>query len=199
MAFTRAIPMQFYERLSPRERVLALAVAGIVFALANLMGLSALFGALTHLRQEGADAALELKAEDLFARDRPKWDKRTAWLNAVQPTLLSRDRAGAALLEQVQAAARGAQVATSNERIPPLPPLINVDGRAAGTDYQAVQVEVETKSDWAQLVNFLQAIQRPDQFLVIDSASWRSDQSDPTRLKGDFTISKWYAPASAPR
>jgi hypothetical protein len=199
MAFTRVIPMQFYERLSPRERVLALAVAGVVFALANVMGVSALLGAFTHLRQEGADAALELKAEDLFARDQPKWDKRTAWLRTVQPTLISRDRAGAALLEQVQAAARGAQVATSNERILPLPPQNTADGHSAGTDYQAVQVEVETKSDWTQLVNFLQAVQRPDQFLVVDLASWRSDPSDPTRLKGQFMIAKWYTAGSASR
>ncbi len=191
--------MQVLDRLSPRERVLALAVAGVVFALANLMGLSALYGAFTSLRREGADAALELKAEELFARDQPKWDKRNAWLRTTQPVLISRDRAGAALLEQVQAAARGAQVVTSNERILPLPPLNSGDGRSAGTDYQEVQVEVETKSDWTQLVNFLQAIQRPDQFLVVDLASWRSDSADPTRLKGQFMIAKWYAPGSAPK
>lgn len=191
--------MQFYERLSPRERVLALAVAGVVFALANVMGVSALYGEIEHLRQEGADAALELKAEDLFARDQPKWEKRTAWLSKTQPVLMSRDRAGAALLEQVQAAARGAKVATSNERILPLPPLNSADGHAAGSDYQSVQVEVETRSDWTQLVNFLQAIQRPDQFLVVDLASCRSDPNDASHLRGQFMIAKWYAPGSAPR
>ncbi len=193
MASAELIPFPFYQRLSPRERTLLLAVAATVFVLANLIALSALAGTFGELRRECAAEASNLQVQQLFASDQPIVAQRMQWLRAKQPVLASRDRAGTALLEQVQQMARGSGVIVTSPLIKPVPPA-SADTGAASADYQAVTVELETQSDWAGIKKFIQALQQPENFLVFDLATLRSD-TDPAVIRGRFQISKWYAPA----
>jgi hypothetical protein len=193
MAAADLIPFAFYQRLSPRERNLLLAVLGTVFILANLLALSSLAGAFGELRRECADQSSNLQVQRLFASDQPKVTQRMNWLRTKQPVLVSRDRAGTALLEQVQQFARASGVIVTSPLIKPVS-AGSGETPAASTDYQAVTVEVETQSDWAGIKKFIQTLQQPENFLVFDLATLRSD-TDPAIIRGRFQISKWYAPA----
>jgi hypothetical protein len=193
MASAALIPFAFYQRLSPRERLLSLVVAGTVFVLVNLFAVSTLGSAFGTLRHDGAEAASDLQVQRLLASDQPKVAQRMDWLRKKQPVLVSRDRAGAALNDQVQQIARVGAVIVTNPRIRPPAPA-SEDDRTATPSYQAVSVEIETQSDWAGIKKFIQAVQQPENFLVFDLATLRSD-TDPAVIRGRFQISKWYAAA----
>ena len=193
MATADLIPFAFYQRLSPRERTLVLLVAGAVFVLANLLAVTSLAGAFAELRRACAEQALDLRAQRIFASEQPKLAQRTRWLQSTQPVLTSRDRAGANLLDQVQQFARASTVIVTNPQIKP-PAVTFGETRPAGTDYQAVTVEIETQSDFDGVKKFMQLLQQPQNFLVFDLVTLRSD-TDPNVIRGHFQISKWYAPA----
>jgi hypothetical protein len=193
MASADLIPFAFYQRLSARERTLLLIVAGAVFVLANLIGVSALAGAFGELRRDCAEQSANLQVQRIFASRQPDLVQRTNWLQARQPVLVSRDRAGAGLLNQIQQFARASGVIVTNPQIKPLPPPSESRGTGSA-DYQAVTVEVETQSGWAGAKKFIEAMQQPENFLVFDLATLRSDP-DPAIIRGHFQISKWYAPA----
>ena len=192
MASDALIPFPFYQRLSARERVLLLVVAGTLFALANLVAVSALTRTFSSLRRACEEQSDTLKVQRLFARDQPMWNQRMAWLRTNQPVLASRDRAGASLFDQVQQLARASGVIITNQQIKP---VLNAaaESRSSSADYQAVSVEMDTQSDWGGLSKFLYSVQQPKSFLVIDLTTIRSD-TDPATIKGHFQISKWYAP-----
>jgi hypothetical protein len=201
MALARVIPFSVYQRishyyrgLSARERTLLLLVTGTVFILANLALLSSLAGAFGELRHECAEQAVNLETQQLFASEQPKMAQRMSWLHSKQPVLASRDRAGAGLLEQIQQFARGSAVIVTNPRIKPPAIGAAAENRSASTDYQAITVEVDTQSDWAGVEKFIENLQQPENFLVFNLATLRSE-TDPAVITGHFQISKWYAPA----
>ena len=124
------------------------------------------------------------------------WAQRMAWLKTKQPVLANRDRAGTELLDRVQGAARTNAVVLTNPKIIP-PPFVPAGAKETrNRDYQAVSVEVDTESGWGELMNFAQALQHPDAFIVFELVSLRSDPGDANRIGGKFRISKWYAPTS---
>ncbi len=186
----------WFQRLSARERTLALLVAGTVFVIVNLFVLSFLIGSFGENRRLYTQQSQELKLQSLFAQEQPMWKQRMDWLKIRQPALANRSRAGTELLDQVQGAGRVNQVIITNPQIKPL--AINPGGGKdpASRDYQAVSVEFETESDWGALIGFAQALQKPEAFLVFDLATLRSDPGNAARIKGTFRVSKWYAPAS---
>jgi hypothetical protein len=192
MAAAELIPFAFYQRMSPRERTLLLAVVGTVFLLGNMFAVSTLAGKFNELRRECADQAANLEVQRLFASNKPKLTQRMDWLHAKQPVLVSRDRAGTGLLDQIQQFARANGVIITNPQIKPLA-VPTAESRSASADYQAVTVELETQSDWAGMVRFVGSLQQPANFLVFNLATLRSD-TDPAVIRGHFQISKWYAP-----
>ncbi len=194
MASVALIPLAFYQRISPRERVLVLAVAGTAFLLANLWAVSTLTGAFRELRRTVADQSTNLQVQRLFASDQPKWAQRMQWLRQKQPVLASRDRAGASLLDQIQQLARGSVVLISTQKIKTLSEM-TAEHTSDNPDYQEVAIEITTQSDWSAITKFIQSVQRPENFLVFNAATVSSD-TDPATIKGHFEIAKWYAPAN---
>lgn len=181
--------------MSPRERTLSLIVGGAVLLVANLVAISTLLRSSRELRAQIADKSQELHVQSLYAQEAPMWKQRTDWLKAKQPVLTNYSRAGSDLLVEIQTAARANQVTINTFQITPLPPLIAGE-RTAKAEHPSASVAVETQSDWSSLVRFLTTVQRPEGFLVFDKATLRSDQNDPTRMKGSFTIAKWFAPST---
>ena len=184
---------EFYYRMSARERALSLMIFGALLLIANLVAISMLLRSTRDARAQIADKSQELHVQNLYAQEQPMWKQRSDWLKTKQPVLANRDRAGTDLLSEIQAAARINRVSLSTFQIVPLPPAI-LGERVAKPEYQTVSLTIETQSDWAAIVNFLALLQRPEGFLVFDKATLRSDPADPLRMKGAFTISKWYAP-----
>ena len=198
MALPFSLPtFEFYQRLNPRERVLALTVAGAVFVVLNLIALSTLLRSFRETRAAYAERSQEYRFQEILAREAPMWTQRMAWLKGRQPALLDRAHAGNELLDQeVKGAARTSQLVLTNPQI--LPALLYQSGAKDphNHDYQQVSVVVETEGDWAGTVHFIQSLQRPEAFVVFDLATLRSDPGNASRMRGKFQISKWYAPAS---
>lgn len=185
----------FYHRLNPRERVLLLIVVGSVLFILNLIVLSFLLRTSRELNQQYAAKSQELNGELLFAAQKPGlWEPRNAWLHTNQPELKNRALAGSQLLETVQGLARGSAVIVTNPSISS--PTNSSPGNPSGgnANYQPVTVRINTQSDWKSLVKFMAALQQPQAFLVFEQASLRTDQADPGVMRGEFLVSKWYAP-----
>lgn len=186
-----------YRRLTSRERALLFITGGAAVLIVNLLLLSILLRSARELGSAYTERSEDVRREQLFANQKDSlWVPREAWLKKTQPTLNNGNVEGPRLLETIQALARSNQVLVVSPQILPFaaaaPPGSTVP---APTDYQAVTVKVTTQSDWQNVVRFMAAVQRPDAFLVFDSATLRTEQSDPKKMIGDFVISKWYAPA----
>ena len=185
----------FYHRLNSRERVLLLIVGGSVVFIANLILLSVLLRNSRELGQQYTEKTQELDRENLFAAQKTGlWAPRNEWLKKSQPVLINRALAGSQLLEIVQGIARSNSVIVTNPRIPSPSGSTPINPGGGNADYQPVSVRIETQSDWKNVVKFVAAVQQPNAFLVFEEGSLRSDQADPAIMRGNFLISKWYAP-----
>jgi hypothetical protein len=175
----------WYQRMNPRERLLALIVAGIVVVLLNLWILSWIFGALGGARRELATRKATMTEQALYVKERDLWMKRDEWIRQHQPTLKNPAEASA-LLDQLKQVAGKHNVLVEN-------PVI---GSGETTPYhQTVFASIETKSPWPPLVHFLYDVQRPDAFIVLENVNLAIDGSDPTMMRGKFKIARWFAPA----
>jgi len=173
------------KRLNQREKVLLAIVAGIVFAFVNLSLLSSLRQKYASVRSDMAARRAELESLQQVLRERNLWETRSQWLQQTQPKLDNANQAGVRLLEEIQQVAKTCNVLLES------PELGVVEDRP---NARAVTVSVQTKSGWEPLVQFLNRLQQPDQFIVFDSVSLQIDPGDPAQLRGKFRIAKWFAP-----
>ena len=173
-------------KLSSRETVLAAAVGAAVFLFLNLILVSALSKRNTALRAELAQQRLEWAGMQELLGQRDLWANRDAALTAKQPNLTNENAAGVELYDMIRGLAQKHSVTTQNP---------DLNGGVVKTEwYRSVPVAVQTSSSWPQLISFLYALQRPDQYIVCEKANIQVDATDPTKIDGSFTISRWYAP-----
>ena len=175
----------WYERMNPRERLLAWIVAGTTFLLLNLLILSWIFGALGRAHKDFATRKAAYAEETLYVRERDLWTKRDQWIRQHQPRLKNPAEASV-LLDQLKQVAGKYNVLIENPAI----------GSGETTPYhQTVFASIETKSPWPSLVHFLYDVQQPDAFVVFESVNLAIDSGDPTAMRGKFKIARWFAPA----
>jgi hypothetical protein len=175
----------WYLRMNPRERRLALIVAGALFLLINLLVWSKLFAVLGNARAELALRRAAREEQSLYMKEKDLWARRDLWLKQRQPTLKSAVEAST-LLDQVKEVAGKHNV------------LIEKPAIGAGdstSDHQSVFASFETKSPWPPLVRFLFDVQQPESFAVFESVQLQIDSADPTMMRGKFKIARWFAPS----
>ncbi len=172
-------------RLSARERLMAGIILCIVFVLGNMMLISSFLKRNAQIKSDLAAKQVELDSIKTICQDQDLCAARAATLAAKQPKLANRDQACVALLEEVKQMAKAQDVQIQS------PELGGIESQPA---YQAVTVRIETKSSWASLVKFLQTIQQPDRFIVLQSYNFKIESDDQTQMHGKFEIAKWYAP-----
>ena len=190
-----AFSFAWFHRLTARERLLTLAVAGTAFVILNLLAISFLFDAYTGLSRQYTEDEGNLLRLKALAIQQPMWTQRNDWLKATQPILINRDRAGTALYEQIQNLARTKQVVLNSLQIKPAGTVsAGTTAKEGGDAPQVVSVDATTQGDWKETVHFLTEVQKPENFLVFELASLHSNPSDPKQLQCHFLISKWYAP-----
>jgi hypothetical protein len=174
----------WFQRMNPRERVLSLAIAGVLFLLVNFFVWSSLLGAVRNTRTELAARESLRAQQNVFLRERKLWEKRADWLKKHQPVMQSPVEAST-LNDEVKQVASKHSVLVENPQI----------GTSDSTpNYQAVFASVETKSAWPPLVRFLYDVQQPDKFVVFESVNLQIDSGDPTVMRGKFKIARWFAP-----
>ena len=171
--------------LSTRERNLSILVGAIVFLLVTVFVTDYFLKSKARLTADLAVKTRQLRTMQMRSAEKGKWEQRAAWLAAKQPKLVSEERAGGQLLDQIKELAKKHSVLIES-------PVIRQSVRKP--EYTAVGVEIETKSPWSALIAFLGELQTPEQFIVLDSANLKIDGTDATQMRGKFKIARWYAP-----
>ena len=174
-------------KLNPRERLLAFIVGGAVLLLLNMALLSAFSRRNILLRTELGDRRQELTQINQLLSEKTLWATRDAALTAKQPKITNDNAAGVELLEKIRAVAKSHNISLENEQIPGVE-------KTSTTWYHSVPVTLDAHSSWSDLIAFLYAVQRPDQFIVCESANIQLDPGDQTKMLGHFKIARWYAP-----
>lgn len=172
-------------KLSPREMILAGVVACAVFIVFNLVILKKFSSRQAVLREQLGVRTMELQSMHLLLDERDLWTQRAAWLTQKQPRLTDENSAAVQLLDQIGNIAKGSGVTLENKAF------------ASATrmpSYRSVAVNLETKSSWTSLVQFLNAVQQPEQFIVFENAEIAIDPGDATQMRGKFRIARWYVP-----
>jgi hypothetical protein len=176
----------WYARMNRRERILALAVTGIVFVLLNLFVWNWLFAAVGRARADLAASKATRKEQEIFVKERDLWTQRQQWLQQHQPAFNGAGEASTLLEQQLRPVAAKYNVLLENPQI----------GSGETTpSHQTVWASIETKSDWKSIVQFLYDVQQPEAFVVFENVSLAVDNSDPTKMRGKFKIARWFAPA----
>lgn len=174
-------------KISKRETMLAVAVGAILFLLVNAAVLRLVTQTRTRLLVDLEAKKQELASLQLFANDAGMWEMRDAWLKANQPTVENLAGAGVQLLEEIKQQAQAQGVLLEK------PELGSTETTAVAT---VVPVTLETKSTWPALIDFLQKLQTPERFVVVDSSELKQDPEDNTQMRGKFRISRWFAPST---
>ncbi len=173
------------QRMNSRERILALLVAGTVFALLNILLWSWLLGSLRKAHAQLASRKNARAEQVVYMREDALWRKREQWLKEHQPKLKGPAEASI-LLDQVKATAGKHNVLIENPAI----------GTGDATPMiQSVFASIDTKSPWPALVHFLYDVQKPESFIVFESVNLAVDGTDPTTMRGKFKLARWCAPA----
>src|ERR1051326_2087728 len=168
----------WYQRMNPRERKLALLIGVALFLLINLGLWSKLLSVAANAREELKSRKATRAEQRGFIKEKDLWAHRDQWLKQHQPALKSAVEAST-LLDQVKEIAGKHNVLIEN-------PAIGAGD--AGGDHQSVFASFETKSPWPPLVHFLYDIQQPDAFVVFESVQLHIDNSDPAMMRGKFRI-----------
>ena len=171
-------------RLTPRERILVYIVAGVLFAVGNMALLSSLQKRQIRIKADLAQKQSEIKLMQTLLTESDPCTTRQAWLTANQPRMTNPEQSGVKLLEEIKETAR------ANELLLESSELGNLETQAA---YRAVSVQFTAKSSWPNLVKFLHAMQKPDRFIVFETANMQIDPGNATRMSCKFKIAKWYA------
>src|ERR1700737_100674 len=174
-----------YQRMSQRERVMTLAIAGILLLLINIFIWRWLLGTTSGSRSELAARKATRSEQSLYMKERELWAKRDQWLQKTQPTLKGAEEAST-LLDQLKQIAGKYNIVIENPAI----------GSGETTpNHQTVFASIETKSPWPPLVHFLYDVQQPESFIVFETVNLMIDSSDPTMMRGKFKVARWFAPA----
>lgn len=174
-------------KMSFRERVLFGVVAGTVFLMVNLFGVSGFFKRQSVLKAEIVSKRSALESAQRLVSERGLWEQRDAWLKQAQPTLTNQGSAGVELLDHIKEVAKNHSVNVLN------PALGSLDQSPVR---KAISVSFETKSPWPALIEFLHELQQPDRFLVLEKAGLEIDPGDATQIRGTFKASRWYKPGN---
>ena len=174
-----------YQRMSQRERIMTLVVAGILFLLINIFIWRWLLGTISGSRNQLSARKATRSEQTVYLRERELWAKRDQWLQKTQPTLKGAEETST-LLEQLKTIAGKYNIVIENPAI----------GTGETTpNHQAVFASIETSSHWPELVHFLYDVQQPDDFIVFESVNLAIDGNDATMMRGKFKIARWFAPA----
>lgn len=172
------------QQMNSREKTLATIVGALLVSLLTYMLVSAFQKHHTKLKAQLRDRQTELDAMKTLSTERELWLKRDTFFREKQPPLANPGGAGVALLEETKEIAQKHNIVIEN-------PMIGTP--ESRTNYQAVSVTLETKSDWKNLVEFIYELQSPSSFIVLENAKLTLE-ADKTNFRGNFRVAKWFAP-----
>ena len=171
-------------KLSQRERMLAIVVGSALVILLNLVAIKFFTSRVGVYRQELVSQTQSWQAQQALLSQRDFWDKRDAWLRSAQPKLANAATAGGQLLDAIQG------LATKNHLTVQSPAINPVE---KGAFRQSVSVTLQAVGGWPDTTAFLEQLQKPTDFIVVESAGMKIDPTDNTKIQCQLRIAKWYA------
>jgi len=171
--------------LSSRERILAIIVVTIVGIGGTLILVQSYTGKRAALAVKITSQKKQIHSMHEVLAQSDMWAQRDQWVDAKQPRLENPDTAGVQLLNSVMELAKKHEV---------LPENMTIRTPESRPNCISVGIEIDTKSPWSPLVEFLQELQTPEQFIALESANLKIDPADATQVRGHFKIARWYAP-----
>jgi hypothetical protein len=172
------------QQMNSREKTLAIIVGALLVSLVTYMLVSTFQKHHSKLRGQLRDRQTELDAMKTLITERELWLKRDAFFREKQPPLANPGGAGIALMDEAKEIAQKNNIVIEN-------PLIGTP--QSSTNYQAVSINLETKSKWEDLIAFVYEMQAPNSFVVFEKAKLTLEPGG-TQIRGNFRIAKWFAP-----
>lgn len=149
------------------EKFLLMILAAIVFVSGNFFGYqwlakkqAALNLAEKQLKADQAEAMVTLKQSDM-------WAQRKLWIHDHEPTIGDEGETKAQVLEHVLKGARDNKLEIQDQS------LNDVTHGAAGT---RINVSVKVKGSMQDMVKWLTALEKPEEFYAVSSFSLKADQ-----------------------
>ena len=114
----------------------------------------------------------------------PLWERRSQWLQKVQPKLGSEQAEGNSLLTFLKESASKHGLTLAKQQL--------VSAKTDG-GITAVPVQFEFKGPWRGVCAFFAELQAPERFIVVQQSRMRVDPADATQMLCDLTVAKWFA------
>ncbi|HEV3272860.1 MAG TPA: hypothetical protein VGZ93_11825 [Candidatus Methylacidiphilales bacterium] len=156
------------------EQVLLAILVALLFASGNFYGYrwlaqkqSSLDLTRSELQADQVEAEVDLQQSD-------SWATCQAWIRDHEPSLGDEGSAKGQVLEYVVKGARDNKLEVTDQQT-----MNEVEHGAAGT---RVNVSVKVKGSMEGLVNWLTALQKPDQFYAVSSFSLQADQDQKSMI-----------------
>ena len=173
-------------QMSQREKVIA-SFIGAAFAVL-LTVLLAKFFLKNHTQIKTDLAASEAKARQLrgLEGERATWQARDTWLTAEMPVLEDSAVANKQLTDTILAIAKKYSVTPENT------PSLGIPSKQP--NHTSLGIRLAIRAAWRPLAEFIEELQKPGQFIVLESVDLKVDPNDKTQMKAELTIAKWFAP-----
>ena len=173
-------------KLTKRERNLAVMVGVTIFAVANLIGVTALLRKQEELRSN-LDVLRDQKREaDSWLAEKDTWSQRKQWLDKTQPKLKSSGEANAEMLEALTTSATKHSITIVDQGF--------AEPDSHDTTYQEIAVKLKISGSLEAITRWLVEVQQPADFQAVSSFSMKVD-SDPTKIVCELTVARYYARA----
>lgn len=127
-------------------------------------------------------ALRSVEAEELLAFE-DMWRQRSEWLNSKQPVFTSQGDADLELLELVRSAAGKQQVSLIQNQL-------TEPAEAGGM--KAATMLVEGRGGLAEVMRWLQDLQKPDSFIQVPKMTLLPNEEDTSQVILTLNLQKWY-------
>ena len=127
-------------------------------------------------------ALRSVEAEELLS-SQDTWRQRSDWLNTKQPPFTSQGDADLELLELVRSAAGKHQVSLIQNQL-------TEPAEAGGM--RAATMLVEGRGGLAEVMRWLQDLQKPELFVQVPKMTLLNDEEDTSRVILTLNLQKWY-------
>ncbi len=171
-------------RITARERNLLAVFGLVILAVITLFGFRALSGFHTSLSRQVDQLRLEQRADQGLLADKTLWEARGRWLDQKEPHLVAESNGDASFLEYLQSSTHNKDLTITEQRLND--PVSGPAGRGAS-------VELEIHGSLQSLVEWLTALQTPENFRSVSRLTLKSD-AEPPKVSCALTVIQWYSP-----
>jgi hypothetical protein len=173
-------------RTNSEKRLLAVLIA-VVFLIGNYYGYKWISGKQSALTLEARSLKADQAEANVALQESDQWAQRKAWVNNTQPALTDEGTAKADTLDNVLKGARAAKLEVVEQ---------NLNDVQRGASSTRVNVSVKVKGSMQDIVKWITALEKPDDFYAVSVFSLKADQ-DQKSMVCTVQIARYFKPGPA--